>query len=280
MNRNQRIGIVVVMVAVLGSSMMASAQMVRRFGGGPAAPGSVNLPYMLPQTDAFGNRWMVYPNGYIQQQGNMPVYSQGAMITINGGQPNVAINQARLDDNGELVLENMNAPGCTVTRRILFNTEDGYIRIIDILKNTQAQEQRLNVSFRGSMNYGIQATQTIPDPKRKDQVIGCVAQDSQGRAVVEVFAGRGSKVAPTIISQPNNSYLQASLTVPVPAGKEVAILHLHAVVQGTEAGLRLASSIKEAKLIASLPVRIRKLLSSTSPAARASSAITKSSAVS
>ena len=47
--------------------------------------GSVNLPYVVP--DNMGNQWRIYQYGQLQQTGNMPLYSQGAMLHINGNQP-------------------------------------------------------------------------------------------------------------------------------------------------------------------------------------------------
>src|SRR5687768_15364494 len=59
--------------------------MARRVMGGAAAGGQVNLPYVVQ--DNQGNQWRIYQYGYLQQQGNMPLYSQGAMLMINGNQP-------------------------------------------------------------------------------------------------------------------------------------------------------------------------------------------------
>jgi len=40
---------------------------------------TVTLPYMQPDKD--GNQWMVHFYGYLQQQGNMPVYSSTGVLT-------------------------------------------------------------------------------------------------------------------------------------------------------------------------------------------------------
>jgi hypothetical protein len=47
-----------------------------------AADQTVPLPYTSPDKD--GNSWMVHFYGYLQQQGNMPVYSNAGVLTING----------------------------------------------------------------------------------------------------------------------------------------------------------------------------------------------------
>ena len=47
-----------------------------------AADQTVTLPYMQPDKD--GNQWMVHFYGYLQQQGNMPVYSSTGVLTLNG----------------------------------------------------------------------------------------------------------------------------------------------------------------------------------------------------
>src|SRR5581483_8791658 len=53
---------------------------VFRPGVGPG--GGINLPYMV--ADASGNQWRIYQGGWMQQAGNMPLYSQGAMLMVNG----------------------------------------------------------------------------------------------------------------------------------------------------------------------------------------------------
>jgi len=99
----------------------------------------------LPQTvnDNLGNQWVIYPQGLLRQQGNMPLFGQAATLIVNGNQPNSTnnVNQARLDEKtGEYILENMNAGGIMVTRRILVNKQLGYLRYIDVLKNPTQQE--------------------------------------------------------------------------------------------------------------------------------------------
>src|SRR4051812_43439552 len=71
-------------------------------GAAQPAAGAVTLPYQI--ADNSGNQWFFYQMGQFQQQGNMPVYSQGAMLQINGNYAQAKNNQARMDDKtGELV---------------------------------------------------------------------------------------------------------------------------------------------------------------------------------
>src|SRR5688572_8682235 len=107
-----------ILIVLLSFSIVAPTQ-ARPRTNRLAGDGAVHLPYTV--NDNTGNNWMIYQGGWLQQQGNQPVYSQGAMLTINGGQPNMQQNTARLDEKtGELVLENMNANNnVLVTRRIL-----------------------------------------------------------------------------------------------------------------------------------------------------------------
>jgi hypothetical protein len=230
----------------------------------PGAKGNVTLPYRPPQTDLLGNQWFVYQGGWFRQQGNMPVYSEGAQLLVNGSQASSATNQARLEDNGELVMDNMNIPGATVTRRILFNREENYIRVIDIFKNAGGQDLNLPVTYRSSMNYGIGSSQTITDPKKPSQTIGIIASDSQGRSVTEIFSGRGSKIAVQSSAPPNNGYMQTTLSLVVPAGKELALLHLHAITTGPDAGQKFAAGLKESQLLSGVPKQIRKLIANYS----------------
>ena len=48
-----------------------------------AADQAVNLPYMQQDKDGV-HQWVVHYYGYLQQQGNMPVYSSAGVLTING----------------------------------------------------------------------------------------------------------------------------------------------------------------------------------------------------
>jgi hypothetical protein len=62
---------------------------------------------------------MLYGSGWLQQQGNTPVYSQGAILHINQNQPTMNVNQAKVDaKTGEVIFENMPCMNTTITRRI------------------------------------------------------------------------------------------------------------------------------------------------------------------
>src|SRR5438046_2726558 len=103
----------IMMVAV--AAPISSAQIRRPVDNRSAVGGIVNLPYVISDN---GGIWRIYQGGWIQQQGNMPVYSQGAMLMINGQQANQNSNQGKLDEKtGELVLSDVNANGLTVERR-------------------------------------------------------------------------------------------------------------------------------------------------------------------
>src|SRR4051812_28550886 len=92
-------------------------------GGGRAgaADQTVNLPYMQPDKD--GNQWIVQIAGYLQQQGQMPVYSQAGVLLVNGTTAQGRLQRTGKIDGktGELVMENMPAGTMVVTRRYLFN---------------------------------------------------------------------------------------------------------------------------------------------------------------
>jgi hypothetical protein len=226
----------------------------------PVGPGGVvNLPYLVQ--DNKGSQWRIYQGGWVQQQGNQPLYSQGAQLQINGNQPNMNNNQGRLDEKtGELVLENLQAQGLTITRRILIDKEQSLVRYIDIIKNTGGQPVQAQVQIQTNFNYGVNATQTVPDPKRKGQELAWVAQTGAGQAVMEVFAGKGAKQAFQIMGPAQNSYVQATISPTIPAGKEVAIMHLHGVVATTDAGVQYVKNLRESQLMRSIPRDLRKLI--------------------
>src|SRR5258708_22774012 len=94
-----------ILTIAITAATATSAQPVRRVA--PGAKGTITLPYRSPQADALGNTYFVYQGGWFRQQGNMPVYCEGAQLLVNGNQPAMTRNQARLEDNAELVIENM-----------------------------------------------------------------------------------------------------------------------------------------------------------------------------
>ena len=261
--------VLAVMVATLTLAGMVGAQAqqlaARRIVGRPGAPapgpgGVVNLPYMV--NDNSGNQWRIYQGGWMQQQGNMPLYSQGAMLTINGAQPAVNVNTARVDpQTDELVFENMNANGMAVTRRVLIDREGGFVRYVDVVKNATAQEQNVNFQVNSNFNYGLRGGQNVPDPRRKGQDVAWVGQThANGMAVIEVYAGKGSKIDPSINGQVNNNVATGALQFTLKPGREAAVFHLHAMAASTEAGVQFVNNLKEKDLIQSIPREIRKLL--------------------
>lgn len=224
------------------------------------AGGVANLPYQA--TDAHGVQWMVFQNGALRQNGNMPLYSQGAMLLVNGNYAQQANNQGRIDEKtGELVIENLTTPvGVTVTRRILIQREEGYVRYIDVFKNTTQQPITLNLQIQTNLNYGVNVAQNVADPRRKDQNIAWVGQTGAGPSVVEVFAGSGSKTSATINWQQGNSNVQAAINLDVPAGKEAALMHLHLSAATQEAGLAFVNGLRDARLMRDVPNELRKIV--------------------
>jgi len=225
-----------------------------------APGGNVNLPYTV--ADGSGNQWRVYQGGWLQQSGNVPLYSQGAMLMVNGAQPTVNNNMARMDNaTGEVVFENMQAQGYSVTRRVLVDKELGFVRYIDVVKNNTGQDQTVNLQLSSNFNYGLQNGQNVPDPRRKGHDVGWVGQTpANGMCVVEVYAGKGSKLAPSLNGQVNNNVAMATLQVPVKAGKEAAILHLHGTAASLDAGIQAVNNVKEKDLLKSIPRELRKIL--------------------
>ena len=236
---------------------LALARVVRAVGGGA---GTINLPYQV--MDSTGNQWMVYQGGWIQMQGNNPVYSQGAMLQINGNQPSGRNNQARIDEKtGEVVFENMQSGQFMVTRRVLIDKEANYARYIDIIRNNQAQEQTVQLQIQSNMNYGINTGEPINDPRRKANTIAWAGMTGNGRCVLEMYAGKGSKVVPASINfQQGNSHVQGQYQLTIPANKEVAIMHLHAITGTTEQANKFIEDFRESKVMATLPAELRKII--------------------
>jgi hypothetical protein len=260
MDYSKRIFFVVMLAALVAQSASVDAQIInrrmpRRAGAGA---GTVALPYQT--SDGHGDTWMVYQPAMIQMQGNFPVYQQAAAITIGGNQPNMT-NQPRLDEKtGELIMENLQLGGFILTRRMLFNADDGYVRVVDVVKNPQGQDQQLSLQLMSYINFGVQSSQMIADPKKPGQNIAWVATTAGGntKSALDVFAGPNSKSPPTIdAQQQGGNSVTAAFTVTVPANKEIAIAHFHMVVNSQDQGMQWVSNMKVSKLFADLPREIR-----------------------
>lgn len=226
---------------------------------GAAGGGIVNLPYIV--NDNAGNQWMIYQSGWLRQQGNMPLYSQAATLMINGQHVGQQNNQARQDEKtGEVVFDSLVAPSVSVTRRIRIKPEDGYVRYIDIIRNTQPQELSINVMYQTQFNYGVMSSAMVNDPKAKDRALAWVAQMQAGRALFEVYGGRGVKNLPSITFMPENNMVRAAQQVTIAPGKEIAVVHLHGTANSQDAAQQLVQSIKDTKLLADVAPALRKLI--------------------
>lgn len=227
-----------------------------------AADQTVNLPYMQPDKD--GNQWMVHFYGYLQQQGNMPVYSSTGVLTLNGNSTTGRMPQrsAKIDGKtGELILENLPVGTFTVTRRFLFNKDDGYVRIIDVIKNSQNRDQQVQMALTANSNYGVQSGQTLPDPKKKTQNYAWIGQtQANNRAMVEIFNGLGAKTPFSVDYQPGNSQVMANLSATIPAGKEIALMHIHATANSAAEGQDFVKKFKDSKAMKDIPPNVRKLI--------------------
>src|SRR5205085_2064525 len=107
-----------------------------------------------------------------------------------------------------------------------------------------------------------QNSQVITDPKRKGQELAWVAQTGNGggASVLEIFGGKGAKTTFNINPQGNNNYVQATINPTIPPGKEVALMHMHAVVASVDAGAQFVKNMRESQILKSVPKELRKIL--------------------
>jgi hypothetical protein len=250
----------VALATLIATSSGAKARLRPMAPPQPAGQGGmVNLPYQVQ--DSQGTTWMLYGSGWLQQQGNMPMFSQGAVLFINQNQPQMNVNQAKLDaKTGEVVFENMPCMNTTITRRIKLDKDGGVARYIDIIKNTQNADQTVQLMIQTNTNYGVNSAQILNDPKRKDNQMAWVAQTSGNRTVVELYSGKGTKQPFSIMYQQGNSQVTANMSLAIPAGKEVAVMHLHTTSTDPGSGTKWVQGIKEAQLLKDVPPAIRKLI--------------------
>jgi hypothetical protein len=246
-------------LVVTVSSVAAARQRIVPNAPAAGQGGMVNLPYQVQ--DNQGTTWMLYGSGWLQQQGNMPMFSQAAVLHINQNQPTMNVNQARLDaKTGEVIFENMPCMNTTITRRIKLDKDAGVARYIDVIKNTQNADQTVQLMIQTNTNFGINSAQMVQDPKRKDNQLAWVAQTSGNRTVVGLYNGKGAKQAFTINYQQGNSQVMANMSLPIPAGKEVAVMHFHTTSADPASATKWVQGIKESQLLKDVPIALRKLI--------------------
>lgn len=253
-NGRRRLAGLIAAVIGVAAIVPAGGQVMRRNPG--AARG---LPWQA--SDGHGQSWYVYQPWLVTLQGNFPVYNQAAVIAVNGTQPQLNGFAARVEEKtGELVIENMPVGQLTLTRRVLVNPDDGSCRVVDAVRNTTAGDLPLSLSLSSTVNYGVQSSQLIPDPRKPGQNLAWAAAVAAGqnKAAVDVYALPGGRVVPTIESQQGSNQVQATVTTTVPAGKEVAFVHWHVVTNGTEAGAQWVRDARPTKLLADLPAAVRR----------------------
>ena len=242
------------------SARVASAQAERRH-----AAGSVSLPF--EKADQAGNQWLIYQNGMLQQRGNTPIFTQGAMLLVNGEnvqQGNNANRAARDEKSGELLIECNAVNGVNITRHILIRADADYVRYIDVFKNNTAQPQSLDVQLQTRINFGFVNTQSVPDPtggeNGGERAIGWVGQTGANRAVVLVTAGRGSRNPLVINAQQDQSLVQGDIAVSVPANAELAVMSLYTTAATIDAGTQFVTSLKDRDVVRDCPANLRREL--------------------
>lgn len=252
-------GWAVVALALLLVPSAAHGQFRRRLPGVVGAGGNVQLPYMF--NDGAGTMWRVFNDGWFQEIGASNVYNHAAALIVNGNEVAEQQSTARFDAaTGELVIESVGVGTVTVSRHISFDKEQGMLRYIDVYQNAQNQEQTLNVGVQTVVNFGVSAAEMPVDPAKKDKSLAWVAQTNGGQAVVELFAGKGARTFPAITFQPGGNVVQATLSLTLAPGKQLAFMHLHKVVPNQAAGSQFVTDLKEAKLLKSIPSALRRLI--------------------
>lgn len=217
---------------------------------------TIQLPYQAP--DNAGNQWIVYYQGQLQQQGNQPVFGQAAQITVNGQQPRQNNQQANYDDKAKELILVFNPTGSLKhTRRMKFDEESGIVRVLDVFENTADKEASLNLQFMTNTNYGVNAAQVIEDAKGKGQ-LGWAADTGSGRAAMSLWAGKGSKVQPTVRYSQGNNVVNASMRANVPGKGKATIVTWHGSFDNADAAATWVQQMRESKLLADLPAELKK----------------------
>ena len=123
------------------------------------------------------------------------------------------------------------------------------------------------------------AARPSPTPRRRARTMpGSRQTSANNRAIVEIFNGMGAKTPFSVDYQPGNSQVVGNLSTSIPAGKEIAIMHVHAVANNAADGQDLVKKFKESKALKDVPPNIRKLIVNFNAARPRSTATTRSSA--
>lgn len=217
---------------------------------------TIQLPYQA--ADNNGNQWIVYYQGQLQQQGNQPVFGQAAQITVNGQQPRQNNQQANYDDKSKEVILTFNPNGAIKhSRRLKFDEETGIVRVLDVFENTSDKETSLNLQYMTNTNYGVNGAQIIEDAKGKGQ-LGWAADTGSGRAAMSLWAGKGSKVLPTVRYNQGNNVVNASMRVNVGGKDKATVVTWHGSFDNSEAASQWVQQMRESKLLADLPADLKK----------------------
>jgi hypothetical protein len=221
---------------------------------------TVSLPYTA--NDNSGNQWVLQQMGFLNMQGNQPIFGQAGMLTVNGQNVRWRENQLQQDDkSGELIFGEASAANLTVQRRVYFDADSGYARVVDVFANKTDREVSVNVQLQTHVNYGITTAGNISDPKGKNNPpIAWAGQTPVGRTALSVFAGKGAKFLPNVQYQQGNNMVQAQYALRVPPGKTLSIGHLHGTVGTQEEAAAYVKDMREALLFRYLPASVRKSL--------------------
>ncbi|HLL88603.1 MAG TPA: hypothetical protein VK324_04820, partial [Tepidisphaeraceae bacterium] len=118
----------------------------------------------------------------------------------------------------------------------------------------------VTVALQTNLNAGIAGANVVSDPAKKDAPLGWAALTGRGRAVAQVYAGKGGKVLPAIQAQPGNQFCQATYSFTIPAGQSAALWHLHGAAADLPAASKLVASVDEAKLLQAVAKEVRALI--------------------
>ena len=228
----------------------------------------VNLPYQFP--DGKAPAWIVQNGGWLQQRpinvGGANafmemVYNQTGVLTIDGNGLPQTTNQARVDPKtGEVICESFQpVNGVQISRRIEVRRDDDVVRCIDIFKS-MGGDVTLGLQYTMSLNRQVTAAQTISDPKKSGSDLGWVGQTMHGRTAVEMFAGKSAAISGTVQWEQGNNVMQYNMQLEVPAGKTVAVMHLHTITTTPDKGAEIVNSVKLSKIVSDLPADIRKAI--------------------
>jgi hypothetical protein len=141
--------------------------------------------------------------------------------------------------------------GLSVSRRVAVNAKGGWCRWVDVLENPTAAAVKVQVQINFDLGGGIENTQPVADPRRKQPFAMAVSDGTRGLGMVG--GGRNGKVLPRLQPQPNSDQVDLYYDLEVPSKQTVAIVHVQVLRASLHEATKFLESAKDKEYLEGIP---------------------------